>query len=213
MPKASKKAKKKTTKGTTPTNQSLRQLKLSKVDCTECEQARLILQYTHESAQALLNAFQLSRHTRGATTGTSTDEEQDLLRAMLVMATSGLDSATKQLIRDALPQLIEVDDEVRAGLEEFVRRTIRGDVQELETKAGTAFLARILAAKDQQRQVIEEYIRDLTKGSLQSHRELARTAKALGLDPKELGITESALKPIFDVRNKIIHELDINFAA
>ena len=26
-------------------------------------------------------------------------------------------------------------------------------------------------------------------------------------------MTESALKPIFDVRNKIIHELAINFAA
>ena len=50
-----------------------------------------------------------------------------------------------------MTELIGVDDEVRTGLEEFVRRTISGDVQEFETKTGTVFLARILAARDQQR--------------------------------------------------------------
>jgi hypothetical protein len=38
--------------------------------------------------------------------GMSTDEEQDLLRAMLVTAAPGLDAMTKQLIRDALPKVV-----------------------------------------------------------------------------------------------------------
>lgn len=196
-----------------PQQKFLGKLDFSGLNTPECEKSRLILEYSHESAQALLNAFQLSRHNRGATSGTSTDEEQDLLRAMLVMAASGLDSATKQLVGESLPRLVEIDVKVRSGLEEFVRRSIRGDVEESDSRTGTAFLARVLSVSNQQRQVVEEYIKDLTKGSLQSHSELARTASALGLSPKKLGITEKNLKLIFEVRNKVIHELDINFTT
>ncbi|HUT24319.1 MAG TPA: hypothetical protein VM492_08265, partial [Sumerlaeia bacterium] len=45
-------------------------------------------------------------------------------------------------------------------------------------------------------------------GSLQSMDELARTAAALALTKTK--IDHATLKPIFDIRNKIVHELDIN---
>ncbi len=59
----------------------------------ETEKPKLILEHTHDSSQAILKAFDTVRKIRpGWVSGGTTDEEQDLLRAMLVMATSGLDS-------------------------------------------------------------------------------------------------------------------------
>jgi hypothetical protein len=138
----------------------------------------------------------------------TTDDEQDLLRVMLVMAAAGLDSTLKQLIRDALPALVRVNPTVGTGLEKFVVRSIRGDSAGGETLPGARFLARVLVAESNQAQVIEEYIRDLTGRSLQSAEELARTAEALGLTRVRVDVT--TFREIFDIRNKIIHELDIN---
>ena len=70
-----------------------------------CSKAAVILARTHESADALLKAFELAQQERGTPRGMSTDDEQDLLRAMLVMTAAGLDSMLKQLIRDALHNL------------------------------------------------------------------------------------------------------------
>jgi hypothetical protein len=138
----------------------------------------------------------------------TTDDEQDLLRAMLVMAAAGLDSMLKQLIRDAMPSLVKVSPPVREGLEKFVTRSIRGDAEVSEPLSGAKFLARVLAGESQQSQVIEEYIRELTGASLQSPSELAKAVQALGLANVKIDVPR--FREIFDLRNKIIHELDIN---
>ncbi|HVT43454.1 MAG TPA: hypothetical protein VMT00_03610 [Thermoanaerobaculia bacterium] len=173
--------------------------------------AHLIVKYTHDSARAFMDAFRAVRERRGATVGTSTDEEQDLLRAMLVMTAAGLDGALKQIIRDTLPAIVNADRDALAELETFVSRQLRGEVEPVGAPAPSKFLARVLVAKSQQSQVIEEYILDLTGSSLQSADELFRAAKALGVKPAEVAINKDELKPIFQIRNKIIHELDINF--
>jgi hypothetical protein len=180
-------------------------------DCQLTSKARLILTYAHDSAEALATAFAGVRKLRGAKAGTTTDEEQDLLRAMLVLAAAGLDSMAKQLIRDTLPKLIECDSAVRDGFETFVARQIRGDADVSPVGTGFKFLARVMVAESYRDQLIEEYVLYLTGTSLQSSDELYRTASALGIDPQAAGIERNALKPIFDVRNKIVHELDINF--
>lgn len=179
----------------------------------ETQKAFLILKYAHDSASSFLEAFDTVREERGATVGATTDEEQDLLRAMVVMAAAGLDSMLKQLIRDALPTLATIDESVRDGLEKFVARQLRGDVDEPATATGQRFLARILIADAVQTQVIEEYVQHLTGSSLQSASEVLRTVTAFGLDPSQLALRATDLKPIFDMRNKIIHELDIDFDA
>jgi hypothetical protein len=173
-----------------------------------CSKAAVILERTHYSADALLKAFELAQNQRGKPRGMTTDDEQDLLRAMLVMAAAGLDSMLKQLIRDAMPALVKASSAVREGLEKFVTRSIRGDADVGEPLSGAKFLARVLAAESQQRQVIEEYIRELTGASLQSASELAKAGQALGVTSVKVDVP--AFKAIFDVRNKIIHELDIN---
>lgn len=186
----------------------LRSPGLTEPKAAPCAKAAIILKVSHESADALLKAFELAQTQRGAPRGMTTDEEQDLLRAMLVMAAAGLDSMLKQLIRDCMPSLVKANPQVREGLEKFVARSIRGDADAPEPLAGARFLGRVLAAESQQGQVIEEYIRDLTGVSLQSAPELIRTVQALGLS--ETKVDAGRLKAIFAMRNEIIHELDIN---
>ena len=175
--------------------------------------ARLILKHAHESAEGFVDSFGAVRRDRNASQGTTTDEEQDLTRASLVFAAAGLDSALKQLIRDTLPDLVRADPKVREGLETFVERRIRGDSADGETTSGRKFLARILTSENQLDQLVEEYIVHLTGSSLQSAGELIRASEALALPMSDVGIDKAKLRPIFDCRNKIIHELDINLDA
>ena len=191
----------------------LRKLTDRPLSSERCNNAALILKYAHDSTAALLKAFELTRKTRGRPRGMTTDEEQDLLRAMLAMAAAGMDAVTKQLIADALPELIGKDAEVRGGLETFVSRQIRGEGEIAEVAGGRKFLARVLAASSQQAQVIEDYVLELVRGSLQSAGELTRVARALGVEQRSLGVDMRTLDAIFEIRNKIVHELDINLDA
>jgi hypothetical protein len=176
----------------------------------QTEQARLIREHAGYSQDGFKTAFETLKKERGAKRGMTTDFEQDTLRAAVVFAAAGLDAITKQLIRDALPDLLERDPKVLDGLESFVLSRLRGDEEGAQTAQPTRFLARLLAAKSQRSELIEQYIQDRTGSSLQSAEELLRAAAALGIDPKAAGIDKGALKPIFQVRNKIIHELDID---
>ena len=88
--------------------------------CSQCERSHLILSHAHETAAALLAAF---RKVKSPRAGATTDEEQDLLRAMLVFACAGLDSMLKQLIRDTLPDISAWDEIARGELLKFVERS------------------------------------------------------------------------------------------
>lgn len=74
-------------------------------------------------------------------------------------------------------------------------------------------LASVLAERTPRRKLIEDYIKDLTGDSLQSAQEMLRTVAALGLDYKALNLDTTKLKEIFSIRNKGIHELDIDLDA
>jgi len=173
----------------------------------------LILTHAHESADALLGAYELVRTTRGASRGAGTDEEQDLLRAMLVMAAAGLDSMNKQLVRDALPLILQRNHQAQLSFEKFISRRISDDLRSTESGGVSKFLARALSKIEPQKQLIEDYITDLTWGSLQSVEALFQLSAALGLLPQDIGVQPPELKPIFETRNKIIHELDIDLTA
>ena len=60
----------------------------------ETVRARRVLSQARDSAEGFLKAFDKVREVRGAA-GSTTDQEQDLLRATLVFAAAGLDSALK----------------------------------------------------------------------------------------------------------------------
>lgn len=175
--------------------------------------AASIFQYTHESASSLVGAFDDAKAKRGKPRGVLTDQEQDILRAALVMSCAGLDAALKQAIRDSLEYLVERSEQVRTGFEEFIQRRISGDSGRPDVPVGSKFLASLLADSTPRARLIEEYIRQLTGDSLQSAEEVFRTLAALGLDPKQAGLDIARLKGIFAIRNKIIHELDIDLNA
>lgn len=143
----------------------------------------------------------------------TTDEEQDLLRAMLVYAAAGLDGMVKQLIRDALPAVLDRDERAQEALEKFIARQIRPESGDLDRGVGAKFLARVLSRPSPQRSAIDEYIAHLTGGSLQSSASLYEVVGALGLWPDDVGVDRKLLDPIFEARNKIIHELDINLSS
>jgi hypothetical protein len=175
--------------------------------------AALIYEYTHTSASSLLTAFDDAKAKRGNPRGVLTDQEQDILRAALVMSCAGMDGSLKQGIRDCLQHLLNTDDQVRDGFEKFIRKRIGGEGDILELGGGAKFLARILADSSPRDRLIEEYIRELTGESLQSAEEVMRTVAALGMDHKALTLDIPRLKDTFQLRNKIIHELDIDLDA
>ena len=175
--------------------------------------AASIYEYTHTSASSLLTAFDDAKAKRGNPRGILTDQEQDILRAALVMSSAGLDAVLKQSIRDCLEQLLEKNKQVRDGFEKFIRKRISGEGDILELASGAKFLALVLAEREPRRRLIEEYIKELTGESLQSAEEIMRTIAALGLDHKDLSLDISRLKDVFAIRNKIIHQLDIDLDA
>ena len=193
--------------------QPIRSFNLKSSNITGTSKARKILKGAHESAAGLIESFVGVRKYRGAISGAPKDSEQDLLRACLVFSAAGLDSTIKQLIRDTLPRLVRSDDNVRKGLEDFIARQTREEPNGGEAASGKKFLAKILVAENHLDALIEQYILSLTGSSLQSTEELSKSASALGLDPRQVGVNHQTLRPIFKTRNKIIHELDINLDA
>jgi hypothetical protein len=197
-----------------PSKVSLHSLRAAKISDARAPQARNALEIllrAHETADSLLKAYDLYRRERGKLGGISTDAEQDMLRAMVVMAAAGLDATAKQLVLDAIPVLAKRSEAVRRGLESFVSKNIRGGEEAQESLAGSKFLARILTAASTQDAVLDAYIRDLRGGSLQSTEEVFRVAAALGCD--KLKLDAARLTTIFRVRNNIVHELDIKLGT
>jgi len=170
-----------------------------------------ILCYAHDTVESLLKTLRAVRSQRGAR-GSLTDEEQDLLRAMLVFASAGLDSMAKQVIHDTLPQLTDRHDKAKAALEVYATRRLGRVEIEDQMSVDTKFLARVLVSPSPRSGIVEELVRELTAGSLQSPDEVLRVVHHLGMDPKELPATPQRLRDVFVARNRIIHEMDIDFS-
>lgn len=177
------------------------------------EKASLIYKYTHEAASSLLVAFDDAKNKRGNPRGVLTDQEQDILRAALVMSCAGLDAALKQAIRNCIDRLLIKDKTVLEGFEKFIRKRISGEGDILELAGGAKFLSMKLADRRPRRRLIEEYIKELTGESMQSAEEILRTMAELGLDNKQIKLDIQRLREIFTIRNKVIHELDIDLDA
>jgi hypothetical protein len=147
---------------------------------------------------------------RGSRRGAPTDEQMDLLRAMLVFAGAGLDSMLKQLIRDALPTLAESDLKVVEEFEKFASRRLRQSGVDDEGPSASKLLVSALISESPREAILEAYVQDLTGSSLQSASELLKATAALGIQGALS--TYGRLGDAFRARNEIIHELDINFS-
>jgi|SRR5579859_7793350 len=173
---------------------------------TECKKAYLILCNTHDAASSFLDIFEEVRKTRKAK-GMATYEEQDLLRAMLIFSTAGLDSMVKQLVTDALSEIIERDAGATQMFKQFIERRLKKS-EELDRQ----FLADILGDAKPRSRLIGELVSDLTSRSLQSTEQLMRVASHFNIPSKDLCTDIPYLTRIFSARNQIAHEMDAEFA-
>ena len=129
-----------------------------------------------------------------------------MLRAMLTFASSGLDSMIKQLVRDALPEVISVREGAQDNFQKFVERRIRrGDGPDY------AFVAAVMADPNPRNHLVDRLVRHLTSSSLQSVDEIRRVGSYFDIPSQALIPDPNAAKQIFAARNQIVHEMDIDF--
>jgi hypothetical protein len=160
-----------------------------------------VLVSTHSSCVAFREAFD-----RTAGSHVPTDHEQDLLRAMLVFASAGLDSMAKQLVADALADVIFGNSEARLQLLQYVQRRMRRD-------DGDRLIAAALTANNGRDHLVTVLVDDLRSGSLQSFDELARVAGHFAIPVDAFVTDKNALRAAFRARNEISHEMDVYFGA
>ncbi len=157
------------------------------------------------SCESFLRIFDEATANRGS--GTPKDEEQDLLRAMLVFAGAGLDASVSHLVRDCASDMLARSPKLREETESFAQDQLG------LTRDGTKFLLRMLPDSEPSidQRLVEEFMHRRTEQSLQSHQELLRVCSYFEIDDKPLRDRILALADVFHARNAIIHEMDVNF--
>jgi len=173
-----------------------------------------ILQYAYESTESLWRTFIVVKKTRNPL-GVPTHAEQDLLRAVLIFSCSGLDSLIKQIFKDAYPTLVKKHDKALLSLQRYAeKKLVKTAAVEGETSFYDAkILASLLLNDSPKDGLIRLLIDDVVANSLQSHEEIMRVVNYLGADPIKLSIQPEEVRGIFNARNRIIHEMDIDFDA
>lgn len=175
--------------------------------------AYVVLGHAHDTCKYLLALFNARVAARGA--GATTDEEQDILRSMLVFAAAGLDSTLKYLTPEILRTLAAGDTGVQAALAKFAGRKIRGlgpdSDEDGERSINASFLGQILSAKDPQAALASAMSEEITSHSLQSFKEIAKAMTAMDLDTTTIMAAKSKIDDALHARNNVVHEMDIDF--
>jgi hypothetical protein len=127
---------------------------------------------------------------------------QELLRSMVVLASSAVEAALKWAIHESLDPLVSSEKQSANLFEAWVEKTI-------SDPANTAYLAHVLSAPQGPRHVlIRTYVTEMAEvRSLQSTEALRSVAAALGLPFSEK--LASKVEDAFRCRNEIIHDFDI----
>jgi hypothetical protein len=169
-----------------------------------CKLAYHVFQTAFAACGSFLNSFDQVRRDRNAH-GAPTDLEQDLLRAMLVFACSGLDALIKQLIKDALPVVIEKNEGAEAQFRAYIEKRIGQ-----EQKFGYELIALSLTSRAPREQTLERFKDLLSQDSLQSKDQIFQVASFFDIPSPDIFSRPNDLRDVFKIRNKIIHELDID---
>lgn len=173
--------------------------------CHETKNAYYILCKAHETCSSFLTIYD-STVTNSVHTDEIVHQENDLLRATLLFSTAGLDAMVKQLVKDALSKAVRSDIGAEVVFKGYIeKKLLRGE------QINTSLLTKVLVANDSKTILLDEVIRDLTSNSLQSKDELLKVASFFNIPSNTLTTDFNLLKEIFDVRNQITHEMDIDF--
>ena len=166
--------------------------------------AHTVLQRTFWTASSFLTIFDTRLGERGR--GAPSDEDYDLLRAMLLFTCAGIDSMMKHIIREALEVVIERVEKAEDNFRDFVQRRLLAS-----TEFSPALLTRVLTSGDPRRALIEELVRDLTSQSLQSKAQILKCGSFFDLRSDDLIADMLLFEDICRARNEIAHEMDIDF--
>ncbi len=175
----------------------------------QCNKAHVILKNAIKSANSFLGQFESLKAARGSA-GTTTDQEQDMLRAMLTFASAGIDSVVKQLIRDTLSEIASSgsNEGVHQSFVTFVERKLKR-----EDDKGISLIAEVITHKTPRNYLLKEWVDDLTSYSMQSVEQLSTAAAAFDIPTHEITNDLRKLREVFSVRNQIVHEMDVNFGT
>lgn len=177
----------------------------SRPNATSCEPSYVILCNAHDASSSFLEIFGSTRANRGAR-GAPTDEEQDLLRAMLSFASAGLDSMVKQLVVDALPSVIDRSTGAAESFGSFVeKRLYKGE--EIDHR----LIAEVLCDARPRDRLVKVLVSDLTSGSLQSTEAVFRAGSFFDIPSKDICSKPNELTKVFRARNEMVHEMDVDF--
>jgi len=130
--------------------------------------------------------------------------KEDLLRAVLMFACSTIDSVGKQLTKDCLKELIDSDEGAQKTFEQYISRRIDKDPKKI--------LARALSNPDYRGELIKILQESIEGTSLQSYAQISELTARFGIVTDDV-ITRAEAEKIFDTRQKIIHEMDIEVLA
>lgn len=172
----------------------------------QVRRAQRYLTATHASVSGLLDAFNLVRgqaaFERGTAAGRLRSDQVDLLRAVLVFTSSGLDATCHALVRDCAPRLIR-----RGGTTARLKFNLFLDEQ---VKTASAEFTAAIKDPDPRSILIELYVRERTRASYQGTGDLIKRVRdVLGIPNSRISKTRiEALNGFFTAHNSIVHALD-----
>ncbi|MCK9588149.1 MAG: hypothetical protein M0Q93_02165 [Terrimicrobiaceae bacterium] len=176
----------------------------------ENENSLFIIEYEIilRTVESVNNFNLLYKAGRLGSKGPSTHEQQDLYRAMLIFACAGLDVLLKQLIKTKISDIISAD---KKGANEKFKEYVKSSINLKDPNKLLNTIALALVDQNPKEILMSEYIKYLTRDSLQAKEKIITIILASGFSDKFLSKERlNSLKDVFEVRNQIIHEMDIN---
>jgi len=187
----------------------------NRVTSAQTIRAQRFLDAAIDSVRSALKALDIVRDqrrtpARNLPRGRLTDAEEDLLRAVVIFASAGLDAGLKQLIRESLPAVAALDSNSNEEFRVFVRQHLG----EAEFGVNTGRLTDVLLTNrtSPRDALLDRYVESLTGESLQSAQQVGSVCTALGItDPalRQRIRQGSGLDLMFRARNEMTHELDL----
>lgn len=128
---------------------------------------------------------------------------------MLVFASAGLDSMVKHLAREALPSVIRRGTGPNKEFRGFVERHMK--MRAADDKPNYELLIEVLLSESPRDTLVSSLVSELTGHSLQSAEQLFVVGAHFNVSSQSICPDRDRLKQVFNIRNQIVHEMDIDF--
>lgn len=161
--------------------------------------SRKILNTTKETIESFFKIYEeLNKQEK--------NRKQDLLRAVVLFACSGIDAVIKQLISDTLEEIIKRDEGAQKNFKNYIEKKIKNNNESYNSK----LLSEIFSSDDKPKDTLIRILKnELKANSLQSAEELSKVASFFNVETPNI----EKIKEVFIVRNQITHEMDIDMSS